>query len=281
MGVAAQSRRELEMELRRALEVPDPTEFIVHYQPLVEVGSRAITGFEALLRWQHPQLGLISPAEFIPIAEEVGLIGTLGELVLTRACREAATWPAPVRVAVNVSALQFRQDGLVEGVLRTLSETGLSPSRLELEITEGALLRSTDTTVALLHRLRDIGVRIALDDFGTGYSSLSYLLAFPFDKIKVDRSFVGQAVMDANATAIVRAVAGLCAQLNVTMTAEGVETEAQFRLLVAEGCDEAQGYMFGRPVDGREVPAMLNSMGHVDRSARTIGSLRSLFKSKQ
>ncbi len=281
MGAAAQTRRELEMELRRALEQPEPQEFMVQYQPLVAVGSRAITGFEALLRWQHPERGLISPAEFIPIAEEVGLIGALGELVLTRACREAKTWPGPVRIAVNVSALQFSRDRFVESVLNILDETGLEPGRLELEITEGALLRSTETTVTLLHQLRAAGVRIAMDDFGTGYSSLSYLLAFPFDKIKVDRSFVGQAVLDANATAIVRAVAGLCAQLGVTMTAEGVETEAQMRLLAAEGCNEVQGYLFGRPVDASEVPGVMGRLGHIERGIGRAPSLQHLLEKQR
>lgn len=265
MGAAAQMRRDLEMELRRALETPEPREFKVQYQPLVDVKTGMVTGFEALLRWQHPQRGLISPAEFVPIAEEIGVIGMLGQLVLARACREAKTWPHPLRVAVNVSALQFNDEHLVESVLAVLSETGLEPSRLELEITEGALLRSNQRTVAVLHQLRATGVRIALDDFGTGYSSLSYLLTFPFDKIKVDRSFVGQSVVDASATAIIRAVAGLCAQLGVRMTAEGVETDAQMRVLAAEGCDEVQGYLVGRPVDAADVPDVLERLGQGDQ----------------
>jgi len=280
MGAAAQTKREIETELRRALEAPDPPEFVVHYQPLVEVGTRTITGFEALLRWQHPVRGLIPPAEFIPVAEEIGLIDVLGALVLVRACREATTWPESVRVAVNVSALQFGRDGLVESVLSTLSGTGLVPERLELEITESALLRSTETTVAVLHRLRSVGVRIALDDFGTGYSSLSYLLAFPFDKIKVDRSFVGQAVMDANATAIIRAVSGLCTQLGVTMTAEGVETEEQFRMLVAEGCNEAQGYLLGRPMHASKLPDMLRLLGYGGGQTDKLAHLRALFNDR-
>jgi EAL domain-containing protein (putative c-di-GMP-specific phosphodiesterase class I) len=273
MSAASQARRGLELELRRALELPGQPEFVLEYQPLVAVASHRVTGFEALLRWHHPERGLIPPAEFIPVAEEIGLIDPLGELVLARACREAAGWPAPVPVAVNVSALQLRHGGLVAQVARILAESGLDPGRLELEITEGALLRSTERTVAALHRLRAAGVRVALDDFGTGYSSLSHLLAFPFDKIKVDRAFTGQAVTEPNARAIIRAVAGLCAQLGVTMTAEGVETEAQLALLVQEGCQEAQGYLFGRPAPAGAVPGTLARLGHGARPGGAVVAL--------
>ncbi|HZF76751.1 MAG TPA: EAL domain-containing protein [Acetobacteraceae bacterium] len=258
MDARVQARRLLEMDLRRALST---TEFEVHYQPIVEVASRRITGFEALVRWRHPERGLVSPAEFIPLAEEIGLIVQLGEIVLRRACREAAAWPAPVRVAVNLSPAQFRSPRLVDMVREALSDSTLDPRRLELEITEGVLLTKTEATLGTLHQLRDFGVRIAMDDFGTGYSSLSYLRSFPFDKVKIDRAFVRDLETRRDDAAIVQAVTRMCAQLGMTTTAEGVETEQQFRQLRDLACVEAQGFLFSRPQPAAEVPALLARYG--------------------
>ncbi|MBB5694701.1 bifunctional diguanylate cyclase/phosphodiesterase [Muricoccus pecuniae] len=256
MGRQAQERRQLELDLRRAVLFA-PQEFEVHYQPVIDVATRSPTGLEALLRWHHPERGLVSPADFIPVAEEIGLIVGLGELVLRRACADATRWSPTLRVAVNLSPAQFRDPRLVETVAEALSDSGLPPGRLELEITEGVLLRRTEATMTTLHRLKSLGVRIALDDFGTGYSSLSYLRSFPFDKVKIDRAFVRDIETSSDDAAIVRAVTGLCERLGMTSTAEGVETEEQFRLVEAERCTEAQGYLFSRPVPASEVPEVL------------------------
>jgi diguanylate cyclase (GGDEF)-like protein len=257
MDEQARARRDLEIDLRQALE---RDEFDLHYQPLVSVRTRRISGFEALLRWRHPQRGMVRPDIFIPLAEEVGLIGTIGDWVLRRACAEAAGWPEEVSVAVNLSPLQFARDGLVEQVEAAIAEAGLAPSRLELEITERVLLRESADTLAILHRLRGLGVRISMDDFGTGYSSLSYLRSFPFDKIKIDKSFVhglDAGADDGEADAIVRAIAGLGRSLGIATTAEGVETVAQLNALVADGCTEMQGYLFSPPRPAAEVAGLL------------------------
>ena len=257
MDALARERRSLELDLRQALE---RGEFDLHYQPLVSVRTRGITGFEALLRWRHPERGMVRPDIFIPLAEEVGLIGAIGEWVLRRACAEAAGWPAEVSVAVNLSPLQFARDGLVEQVEAAIAEAGLAPSRLELEITERVLLRENADNLAILHRLRGLGVRISMDDFGTGYSSLSYLRSFPFDKIKIDKSFVhglDAGTDDGEADAIVRAIAGLGRSLGIATTAEGVETVAQLNALVADGCTEMQGYLFSPPRPAAEVARLL------------------------
>ncbi|UHC15432.1 EAL domain-containing protein [Methylobacterium currus] len=250
MDAALQSRRALERDLRAAIAAES---LEVHYQPLVATGSLAVTGCEALLRWRHPERGFVSPGEFIPVAEETGLIATLGEWVLRRACREAAGWPEAVRVAVNLSPAQFRTPDLVGTVARVLTESGLDPARLELEITEQVMLEESTANIAVLHRLRGLGLRIAIDDFGTGYASLSYLRAFPFDKIKIDRSFTAALGREATAGAIVQAVIGLGASLGITTLAEGVETAAQLTALHRSGCDEVQGFLFSRPVPAEEI----------------------------
>jgi len=254
MDARLRKRRALELELRTAL---DDGQLAVHYQPLVDLATRTVTSFEALVRWQHPERGAIPPAEFIPLAEEGNLIGRIGEFVLREACRTARTWPGEVRVAVNLSPLQFRSGTLFQTVRRILFETGLPASRLELEITEALLLERTESVLATLHALRALGVRIAMDDFGTGYSSLSYLRSFPFDKIKIDQSFVRDVASDPEAVAIVRAIVTLGGSLGMRVTAEGIEDEAAVGLLDAVGCNEGQGYFFSRPSRGEDVPAML------------------------
>jgi diguanylate cyclase (GGDEF)-like protein len=238
MDARVKARRELEMDLRQALADGG---LEVHYQPCVSLRDNKITGCEALLRWRHPERGMIPPSEFIPVAEETGLINQLGEWVLTTACVEAATWPDDIKVAVNVSPVQFKHDTFALKVVAALATSGLSASRLELEITEAVLIRDDETALAILHQLRAAGIRIALDDFGTGYSSLSYLQRFPFDKIKIDRCFVDGII---ESSSIVRAVVNIAAARNITTTAEGVETEAQRDLLRTLGCTEMQGYLF-------------------------------------
>ncbi|AWM85365.1 bifunctional diguanylate cyclase/phosphodiesterase [Microvirga sp. 17 mud 1-3] len=258
MDAQLQARRVLEIDLRKAL--PNG-EFELFYQPQVDIRKTVITGYEALLRWRHPERGIVSPAEFIPIAEDIGLISPLGEWVVREACREAARWPAPMKVAVNLSPVQFRNRNLVQSVRQALESSGLSPSRLELEITESVLLQDNDTTLATLHQLRKLGVRIAMDDFGTGYSSLSYLRSFPFDKIKIDQSFVQGLSTRADCLAIVQSIAGLGTSLGMSTVAEGVETEDQLMQLRAAGCAEAQGYYFGRPKPARDLTHTLEGFG--------------------
>ena len=245
MDAALQARRALELDLRLALA---NGEFLLHYQPLVCVASGEVTGHEALVRWHHPGRGLVPPDAFIPLCEETGLIVPLGAWVLGQACRDAMAWPGGLTVAVNLSAVQLRDPGLVAEVLDVLAATGLAPGRLELEITETAMLHDADGTLAVLQALRDAGVRIVMDDFGTGYSSLGYLRRFPFDKIKIDQCFVRDLVTSADCQAIVRAVTGLGVSLGIVTTAEGVETLAQLERLRAAGCDQVQGYYFSRPV---------------------------------
>ena len=220
--------------------------------------SNEVTGCEALLRWRHPERGMVSPAEFIPVAEDTGLIGRLGEWVLATACAEAATWPAQIRVAVNVSPVQFKNPGFGLKVAKVLSASGLAANRLELEITEAVLIRDDEAALTILHQLRALGVRIALDDFGTGYSSLSYLQRFPFDKIKIDRCFVNGLTEIDSSSAIVRAVVNIAAERSMTTTAEGVETEQQRELLHALGCTEMQGYLFSRARPASEIKAMIS-----------------------
>jgi EAL domain-containing protein (putative c-di-GMP-specific phosphodiesterase class I) len=244
MDSRMKSRRELEIALRRALAVG---EFELHYQPLVNVQNRTVTACEALLRWRHPERGMIPPAEFIPVAEEIGLIGPLGEWVLRRACVDAALWPEAIKVAVNLSPIQVMNQNIVPLVVSALAAAGLPARRLEVEITESVLMQNSEMTMATLHRLRELGVCISMDDFGTGYSSLSYLRRFPFDKIKIDRSFIAGLPDDNESVAIVRAVAGLAANLNMTATAEGVETSRQLDKVRELGCLEMQGYLFSPP----------------------------------
>ncbi|MGO4571009.1 putative bifunctional diguanylate cyclase/phosphodiesterase [Microvirga sp. 2TAF3] len=250
MDAELQARRVLEVDLRKALV---NREFELFYQPQVDIRKEQISGYEALLRWRHPERGIVSPGEFIPVAEDIGLISPLGEWVIEEACREAAKWPASVKVAVNLSPVQFRNKGLVQCVRQALARSGLSPIRLELEITESVLLQDNDTTLATLHQLRHLGVRIAMDDFGTGYSSLSYLRSFPFDKIKIDQSFVQGLSSRADCLAIVQSITSLGASLGMITVAEGVETEDQFQQLRAAGCNEVQGYYFGRPKPAKEL----------------------------
>lgn len=250
MDEEVQSRRALELDLRKALA---GGEFELHYQPLVRTESGEISGFEALIRWQHPKHGLIAPGSFIPLAEEIGLIVPIGEWVIRQACRTASQWPKHLHVAVNISAAQFRYAGLAEVIVGALASAGLDASRLEIEITESVLLQDKEGTLAILHRLRELGVRIALDDFGTGYSSLTYLQCFPFDKIKIDRSFVRDVATDAGSLNIVRAIAALASGMGMTATAEGVETREQLERIAAEGCTEMQGYLFSRPLPAAEI----------------------------
>jgi diguanylate cyclase (GGDEF)-like protein/PAS domain S-box-containing protein len=236
-------RRALQHELSSAIE---RDELRLHYQPLAKIDGEVI-GFEALLRWHNPQRGMVPPSTLIPIAEESGLIMQIGEWVLREACREAAKWPHPLQIAVNLSPIQFRHGDLAGLVHSVLLETGLAPGRLELEITEGLLVEDCARGLSILRRLKSLGVRIAMDDFGTGYSSLSYLQSFPFDKIKIDQSFISNVKSNPQSAAIVRAVIGLAHGLNLPVLAEGVETKAQLDFLVAESCNEVQGYLMGRP----------------------------------
>jgi diguanylate cyclase (GGDEF)-like protein len=254
MDARMHARRQLELDLRQSIAAG---EFELHYQPILDLDRNEITTFEALLRWNHPTRGRISPAEFIPLAEETGLIGSIGEWVLRTACAQAAGWPPPIKVAVNLSSLQFNQNDLVQLIFSALTASGLSASRLELEITESVLLENTEKTVATLHRLRDLGVRIAMDDFGTGYSSLKNLRSFPFDKIKVDQSFIQGLGADQQCFTIVQAIATLGAGLNMTTTAEGVETVDQLDWVRALGIVEVQGFYLSKPVPACEVQNLL------------------------
>ncbi len=235
----------------------DQLELLYHAQ--VKIPSAELIGFEALLRWHHPEQGMLSPLEFIPIAEETGLIVPIGEWVLRTACHEAAGWPRPYKIAVNLSAKQFQGHDLAEVVHRILLETGLSPSRLELEITETALFDDLQKALDALRRLRALGVSIAMDDFGTGYSSLSSLQAFPFDKIKIDRQFVEQLSDKKHAAMIVRSVLGLGKSLEIPVLAEGVETADQLEFLSAEDCGQVQGFYFGRPASAEHIRKKLEA----------------------
>jgi diguanylate cyclase (GGDEF)-like protein len=250
METEAHSRHALEIDLRNALK---HAEFEVHYQPVFDTVMETPCGAEALLRWRQPQKGLVSPAEFIPLAEETGLIVPLGDWVLRTACIEATTWPAHMKVAVNVSPVQFRKGDLVDTVARALVDSDLPPERLELEITESVLLHNNEENLAILSALKSLGVSIVLDDFGTGYSSLSYLTMFPFDKIKIDRSFVTELSERPDCAAIVCAIINLARILNMVTTAEGIESREQLLLLRAAGCSFAQGFLLGRPVRGAEL----------------------------
>jgi EAL domain-containing protein (putative c-di-GMP-specific phosphodiesterase class I) len=230
--------------------------FVLYFQPLVDFRSGRITGCEALLRWHHRSQGMIPPSDFIPIAEETGLIGPLGEWVLRTACAEAANWPDEMKIAVNVSPVQFG-DSLVQTVVSALACSQLPAERLELEITEAVLIRDDSAALEVLHRLRSLGVRIALDDFGTGYSSLSYLQRFPFDKIKIDRSFIRGIAESDYSRDIVRAILDIAKTCRITTTAEGVETEQQRETLRALGCTEMQGYLFSPPVPAEKLASIL------------------------
>jgi diguanylate cyclase (GGDEF)-like protein len=253
MDAQVRARRMLETDLRKAIA---DRALEVYYQPCVSLNSNQITGCEALVRWRHPERGMISPAEFIPIAEDTGLINELGEWVLATACAEATAWPDDLRLAVNVSPVQFRSGTLALKIVAALAASGLAASRLELEITEAVLIRDDDIALEILHQLRAIGVRIALDDFGTGYSSLSYLQRFPFDKIKIDRCFVND-IAEPGGSSIVQAVVNIAAARHMTTTAEGVETQRQQELLRTLGCTEMQGYLFSPPKPAAETKRLL------------------------
>jgi diguanylate cyclase (GGDEF)-like protein len=257
MDAIVQARRLLERDMRTALV---QNGFKLFYQPLVNLQTRKVTTFEALMRWQHPERGSVPPLEFIPVAEEMGLIVQLGEWALRQACTQAMEWTDGICVSVNLSPLQFSKGNLVSTVMSALASSGLPASRLELEITESVLLERSERNIAILNQLRDLGVRIAMDDFGTGYSSIGYLRSFPFDKIKIDQSFVRDLLVDKGSLAIVRAIAGLGVSFGMTTTAEGVETEEQMRCLNLEGCVEVQGYLFSKPVPAHEIALLLESL---------------------
>jgi diguanylate cyclase (GGDEF)-like protein len=254
MNARVMERRALELELRRAFV---NGEFELHYQPLISIEDGRITGCEALLRWRHPTRGLVPPKSFIPLAEEIGLITRLGEWVIRTACSEAAAWPSDVTISVNVSPVQFRNQNLTQVITNALASAGLKGSRLCIEITENVLMDQTDAAIATLHQLRALGVKIAMDEFGTGYSSLSYLQKFPFDKIKIDRSFISELSTKEGATAIVRTVTGLAVSLRMATTAVGVETEEQREMAQSLGCTEMQGFVISRPLPAGEIASLL------------------------
>ena len=257
MDARMQARRTLEIDLRKAIA---NGEFELFYQPLVDMQTEYVTGFEALIRWRHPERGMIPPLDFISVAEETGLIVPIGDWVLRQACAQAATWPSDVKIAVNLSPIQFKNKALLPSVISALAASGLSANRLELEITESVLLQDGDATLAILHELRGLGVRISMDDFGTGYSSLSYLRKFPFDKIKIDQSFIVDMSDHNDSLAIVRAVIAMGSGLGIATTAEGVETAEQFRQLKLEGCTEVQGYLLSPPRPAADVGRLLASI---------------------
>ena len=251
-------RRSLELDLRRAAENGD---FQLYYQPIVGLKERKVVGFEALMRWSHPTRGFVPPSEFIPLAEETGLIVPIGERALRQACADAAQWPNNMRVAINLSPVQFRSTGLISAVVMALSASGLPAERLELEITESVVLRNSAQNMFILARLRELGVRIALDDFGTGYSGLGYLRAFQFDKIKIDQSFIQEMLRHPESCAIVRAAIGLAGNLGLCTTAEGVESLDQFEYLVSQGCTEVQGFLFSSAQPNARVAGMVEEIG--------------------
>jgi diguanylate cyclase (GGDEF)-like protein len=270
MDLQMQTRRVMEQDLRKALPAG---EFELHYQPVVNLASKEISGFEALIRWNHPAKGLISPATFIPLAEEIGFIVPMGEWVIRQACATAAQWPDNLHVAVNISAIQFRSPGLMQVIVSALAASGLAPTRLEIEITESVLLHNKEATLAVLHQLRALGIRIAMDDFGTGYSSLTYLQSFPFDKIKIDRSFVKNITEDSSSLTIVRAVAALANGMGMTATAEGVETAEQLHSIASEGCTEMQGFLFSKPLPAAEIERQfLSGRGQRDVQGRIVAA---------
>jgi EAL domain-containing protein (putative c-di-GMP-specific phosphodiesterase class I) len=244
MDKRLRERRMLQQDLQSAIE---RNELTLHYQPQARIDG-TIFGFEALVRWRHPTRGIIAPGTFIPLAEESRLIQPMGEWIMREACRQAASWPKPLQIAINLSPVQFRHGDLPGLVHSVLLETGLKPSRLELEITEGVLIDDFSRAVSILRRLKALGVRIAMDDFGTGYSSLSYLQAFPFDKIKIDQAFISNLEINPQSATIIRAVIGLARGLQVPVVAEGVETKDQLAFLAKESCDEVQGFLIGRPL---------------------------------
>lgn len=261
MAAAVRSRRSFKRDLRNAIDAGD---FSLTYQPIVVLASNELVGVETLLRWQDPLRGGVSPTEFIPVVEEMGLIGVLGDWVLREACKAAASWPRAITLGVNLSPLQFRKRDFVQDVVGVLHETGLEPHRLDLEVTETALLARDVPTRTALYELHDRGVRLSLDDFGTGFSSLLSLRSFPFDKLKIDMSFVRGLGVDADSTAIIRAVIGLARDLGIRTVAEGVETREQCEWLTRHGCNEGQGYYFGKPMAGADLQALLGRPGRCE-----------------
>ncbi len=247
-------RRQVEVDLREAIE---KNELELHYQPIIDLRRNTITGFEALARWRHPVKGMVPPAVFIPVAEDTGLIIALGMWALRQACRTAARFRDDLKIAVNLSPVQFSGPDLYNTIKSVLAETGLAPQRLELEITERLFIEDSEKTLSTLHRLKQLGVRIAMDDFGTGYSSLSYLRSFPYDKIKVDRTFVSDLAAGTEHVVIVQAVVSIARALGMITTAEGVETEAQKEYLIALGCDQVQGYLCSMPVPVEQIPSVI------------------------
>jgi EAL domain-containing protein (putative c-di-GMP-specific phosphodiesterase class I) len=254
MDLRMRQRRALESDLRKALPAG---QFSLHYQPIVNLERNRLVGFEALVRWQHPRRGMVSPADFIPLAEQIGVIVPLGEWIIRQACATAAKWPNDLRVAVNLSPAQFKSPGLQQVIIGALAASSLAAERLELEITETLLLNSSQTVVGILRQLRKLGVHIAMDDFGTGYSSLNYLRSFPFDKIKIDRAFVKDIPASAESLSIVRAIAAMARGLGMQTTAEGVETQEQLDSVKSEGCTEVQGYLISKPVPEHEVDRLI------------------------
>ena len=270
MDMQLQLRQRMEQDLRQAI---DAGALALHYQPLFNVTDQRLLGFEALLRWQHADHGFVSPADFIPLAEETGLIMGIGEWVLEQACKDALCWAGERKIAVNLSPIQFRDPELPAKIAAIIKRTGLPPERLELEITEGVLIEDADTALAMLVELKSLGVRISMDDFGTGYSSLSYLKRFPFDKIKIDRSFVSQLVIGSEDAAIVRAILAMGHSLGMIATAEGVESAEQFDYLQLEGCDEAQGFLLGRPMPFEYALALCNVPdGQIEEVVRPLAA---------
>jgi predicted signal transduction protein with EAL and GGDEF domain len=261
MDARVKARRALEIDLRQAIK---RCEFGLVYQPIVNLQENTISGCEALLRWHHPGRGMVSPADFIPAAEETGLIVPIGEWVLRTACGQAATWPDDVKISVNVSPVQFKNGGFVQLVVNALAMSGLPAQRLELEITEAVLIHDDVEALAVLHQLREVGVRIAMDDFGTGYSSLSYLQRFPFDKIKIDQSFIKGVENSVGQQSIVQAVMTIAKTRNMTTTAEGVETEQQREILRTLGCTEFQGYLFSPPISAAKMTELILSHRKID-----------------
>jgi EAL domain-containing protein (putative c-di-GMP-specific phosphodiesterase class I) len=268
MNAAAQHRLALENDLRRALE---RSEFILHYQPQLDLKTEDIIGFEALVRWRHPERGMVPPAQFIPVAEETGLIDRLGEWVLEEACVQAAEWRnagySNLQVAVNVSAQQFRRADIAGTVARVLKETGVPAARLELEITESVIIQQAEQAIVKFRELSDMGVQLSIDDFGTGYSSLSYLKRFPIDKLKIDQSFVRDISTDPDDAAIVTAIIAMAHSLGLEVIAEGVETAEQLAFLKLLGCDKAQGYYFSKPIPAQEFASLLRSWHTQPRAA--------------
>ena len=264
MDARMQARHAIEMDLRRAVV---NGEFEIYYQPIIDLKSGRVTSCEALIRWHHPRRGMVPPLEFIPVAEETGLIVPIGEWVVRQACAEAAHWPADITVSVNVSPAQFKSRKLVQTVIGALASSGIAPDRLELEITELVLLQESEGAFAVLHQLRNLGIKIAMDDFGTGYSSLGYLRSFPFDKIKIDQSFIRDLPAKEDSVAIIRAVVGLSSSLGITTTAEGVETEQQLESLRHEGCSEVQGFLLAEPKPAQQLRDLLAGLVEVSAVA--------------